>query len=230
MKLLACLLCLLSLSHNAFAFKLEPMSTSIDLSSNELHTNFSIENDTANPLPIQITLYQRAMNEDGSDILSPVTDLKAFPDQLIIPPEQKRSIRVMWSGDKSKLNSELSYRFIAEQLPVNLEKKNNTTGIKMLLKYVAALYVTPKEAESKINCQLKENAILCINKGNKHKILNFKKITILNSKNSYSLNTEELKKLSGENVLTNSQRTLKLDFIKDNNLFKNSAQVKYEIE
>lgn len=230
MKLLACFICLLFFSHPVYAFKLEPMSSTIDLTSGEVHANFTIENDTTLPLPIQIQLHQRAMNEEGNDILTPVTDLKAFPDQLIIPPEQKRSIRVMWSGDKAKLNSELSYRFIAEQLPVNLEKKNSTTGIKMLLKYVAALYVTPKSAEAKIKCDFLQEALSCTNSGNKHQILNFKKIKLEGKNISYSLQNEELKKISGENVLANSKRTFKLNYIKENRLLKNVTQVKYELE
>lgn len=230
MKLLACFICLLSFSSPVYAFKLEPMSSTIDLASGEVHANFTIENDTTLPLPIQIQLHQRAMNEEGSDILTPVTDLKAFPDQLIIPPEQKRSIRVMWSGDKTKLNSELSYRFIAEQLPVNLEKKNSTTGIKMLLKYVAALYVTPKSAETKIKCDFLQEALSCTNSGNKHQILNFKKIKLEGKNIGYSLSNEELKKISGENVLANSKRTFKLNYIKENRLLKNVTQVKYELE
>lgn len=228
MKLLAYFICLLSFP--VYAFKLEPMSSTIDLTSGEVHTNFTIENDTNLPLPIQIQLHQRAVNEEGNDILTPVTDLKAFPDQLIIPPEQKRSIRVMWSGDQSKLTSELSYRFIAEQLPVNLEKKNSATGIKMLLKYVAALYVTPKSAEAKIKCEFQKEALTCTNTGNKHQILNFKKIKLEEKNISYSLQNEELKKINGENILANGKRTFKLNHIKENRLLKNITQLKYEIE
>ena len=113
---------------------------------------------------------------------------------------------------------------------INLEKKNSTTGIKMLLKYVAALYVTPKSAEAKIKCDFQQEALSCTNSGNKHQILNFKKIRLEGKNISYSLQNEELKKISGENLLANSKRTFKLNYIKENRLLKNVTQVKYELE
>ena len=205
------LLALILLPQQLFAFRLDPMSVSIELSDNQKHVSFIIENESKQPLPVQINLFERSMNESGEDVLKETSEVMAFPDQLIIPPEQKRSVKVTWSGKADELKSEKAFRFVAEQLPLDLDQdKKSKTGIKMLLKYVAALYVNPKNSESKISCEYGDAQLTCINEGNKHRILNFKSLVLQDSSSKIEFETADLKKVNGENILAHGKRVFSL--------------------
>lgn len=217
------LLLLFFFSQSALAFKIEPMSAELELGTRKQYYNFVINNPSSDPLPIQITLMKRAMAPNGEDILSETKDLEAFPDQLIVPPNQKRSVKVSYLGtDKSA--DELSYRFIAEQLPLDLgANKKSKSGIKMLLKYVAAFYVTPKDAKAKISCEVKSKEMVCQNMGSKHQILNLKKIILKSGKDEVSLSKEELKGIVGENILASVTRKFPIES-------KKISDKKYSVE
>ena len=205
------LLLLLFLSFPSWAFKIEPMSAELELDARKQYFNFVINNPSSEALPIQISLMKRAMNEQGEDILSETKDIEAFPDQLIIPPGQKRSVKVSYVGGE-KLREEAAYRFIAEQLPLDLNaNKKNKSGIKMLLKYVAAFYVVPKDADAKLSCEVLKKKMKCQNTGNKHQILNLKKLVLKEGKEKITLEKEDLKGILGENVLAQVTRVFSID-------------------
>lgn len=208
------------------------MSATIELKDNQTYFNFIIENETNQPLPIQVSLFERGLKDNGEDDLKETEEITAFPDQLIIPPEQKRSVKVAWTGKSKDLKVEKSFRFIAEQLPLDLKKaKNEKSGIKMLLKYVAALYVNPEGTESNVNCVLTEKYdLVCENTGTKHQILTFKSISLEDGKKTIELSKEELQKISGENALVGTKRTLKLSNVKDIKTLKFPVKVKFKFD
>lgn len=207
---------LLLISFSSFAFRLEPMSAELEIGNKKQYFNFVIENPSNTPLPIQVTLYKRDMSGTGEDILVETKDIEAFPDQLIVPPAQKRSVKVSYVGSDKLLHEE-AYRFIAEQLPLDLnEKKEKQSGLKMLLKYVAAFYVTPKEAKANVQCSLQKRMLSCVNKGNKHQILNIKKVVVRANSQNITLEKDDLKGVVGENILAQKTRHFKLDSKKIN--------------
>lgn len=219
----------LLISQTVYAFRLNPMSATIELSQNEKHYSFLVENNTKSPVAVQINLHTRDMNDLGEDKLGEVKDLVAFPDQLIIPPEQSRTVKVTFTGDPKKVDQELSYRFVAEQLPIDLQKKTQKSGVKMLLKYVAALYVNPEDSQAKINCVLKNLKLHCKNEGNKHQIVLFKSLSFGEKKKKITLSKEELKKVSGENILAGKERVFDLSFKNElKNLKETKADFKLE--
>lgn len=221
----------LTLTSSVFAFRLDPMSASIELKDNQTYFNFVIENESNQPLPVQINLYERGMKENGEDDLTETDELSAFPDQLIIPPEQKRSVKVSWNGKAKDLKVEKSFRFVAEQLPLDLKKKKNEkSGIKMLLKYVAALYVNPEGTESKVQCELERSSLVCENSGNKHQILSFKSLVLEDTKKRIEFSKEELRKISGENILVGGKRTINLAFKNELKTLSAPAKVSFKFE
>lgn len=223
---------LLLFSSLSFAFRLDPMSATIELKDNQTYFNYVIENETNQPLPVQISLYSRELKENGEDVLKETEEISAFPDQLIIPPEQKRSVKVAWNGKAKDLKEEKAFRFVAEQLPLDLKKaKNERSGIKMLLKYVAALYVNPEGTESNVKCELDEKThLVCMNSGNKHQILTFKSMTLEDSKKKVDLSKEDLKKIGGENILVGGKRTLNLSFNNEVKSLKAPVKVNFKFE
>lgn len=201
------------LSLNSYAFKFSPMSTSIGVSENKNTTLFYLENDSDQPIAVTATLLKREMDLEGVESNQKIGDeLNLYPSQLIIPPNEKRSVKVTWTG-KTVPVSELSYRLVAEQLPIDLDKgKKQKASIKVLLRYVAALYVAPEDYQSevilkKIEIDEKHVSFLIANTGKIHQVLSnlLIKVKVAGNKD-IELNSEDLKGMSGENVLALSER------------------------
>ncbi len=216
---------------NVYAFRLDPMSATIELKDGQTHFNFVLQNETTKPVPVQISVFARDVKESGEDVLTDTDEISIFPDQIIIPPEQKRSVKVVWSGNTKNLKVEKAFRFVAEQLPVDLKKnKKEAAGIKMLLKYLAALYVNPEGTESDVKCELVEANLVCQNSGTKHQIVVFKSLLLENGSNKVSFEKDDLKKISGENILPGKKRIFSLSFKDDIKKLKGSGKVTAKFE
>lgn len=206
----------LFLSANSFAFKFSPMSATIGTKNKDNSSLFYLENDSDQPIAIQVSIAKREMDINGAETNTKLSgnDLTIFPSQLIIPPNEKRSVKVTWSG-KETSDKEQAYRLIAEQLPIDLEKgKNKKASIKVLLRYMAALYVANDDLSSDvkfIGLKKVENNKLAFefeNTGKKHQVLAnlHLKISDEKKKKDIELNPEDLKGMTGENVLAQSKR------------------------
>lgn len=206
-------LCLL-LSLKAYAFKFSPMSTSIDLDDKKKSTQFYLENDTNQPIAIIVKAMTREMDQKGLEINKDVKDeISVYPNQMIIPPNEKRSVKVSWLG-KDLLEKEGAYRLVAEQLPIELEKgKKDKANIKVLLRYVAALYINnsktiPKIELKKIEQTDKSISLIVENLGTRHQVLFNASLYVMNEKGKkeMTIKADDLKGLSGENVLAGKTR------------------------
>jgi fimbrial chaperone protein len=203
-------------SFNVFAFKFSPMSTSIELKDKKNSTLFFMENDSDRPIAVQLSLLKREMNIDGIEANSKIdNELTLYPSQLIIPANEKRSVKVAWVG-KVIPTKELSYRLVAEQLPIELEKdKKKKASIKVLLRYVAALYIIPEDFSSEVVLEKldteEKNVILKLsNKGKKHQVLTNLSLTFSSDKKKeIVIKAEELTGMSGENILAESMRVFR---------------------
>ncbi len=178
---------------------------------------YYIENDTSKPVAIEITVKSRKMEKSGKEVNSDIdNEVLIFPNQLIVKPNEKRSIRIQYRG--KAVSAEKSYRVIFNQLPIEMkEDKNKGTQIKLNLKYVTSLYIGKED--------FKENLVLgratikngklnvpVINKGNKHKILNDAQLKLdTGSKKILTLKGKSvLKGLEGENILANTTRVFQI--------------------
>ncbi len=188
------------------------MSQSIELAEGQKSAQFLIENDGVENMAIELSISERHMNEFGIENLPETSELTIFPPQLIIPPKEKRTIRVNWNGP-SDISEEKAFRVIAEQLPLKVDDKTKKrSGIQMLMKYMAALYVTPKEVSSKLEITSfksdgKNITLLIENKGNKHQVLINPTVTFLHQNKKHVLKNKDLGGLVGENVLAKSKRS-----------------------
>lgn len=202
------------ISLNTYAFKFSPMSTSIGIASNKNSTLFYLENDSDQPIAVTASLLKREMNVEGVESNKKIDgELMVYPSQLIIPPNEKRSVKVTWVG-KTAPTAELSYRLVAEQLPIELDKnKKQKASIKVLLRYVAALYVeaedyTPDVTLKKMDVDDKSVSFLLANAGKKHQIL--ANLTMkVSGKKDIDLTSDDLKGMTGENVLASSERVFR---------------------
>lgn len=194
-----------------FGFTLTPMSHSIKLDEKEKQAQFFVENPSDEPMAVQITLTKRIQKEDGSEETPKTDELTAFPPQLIVPPKEKRSIRVTYKGEKPEY--EKSFRLIAEQLPVDVKKeKKKGSGIKMLLKYVAALYVNPGKTKHDVHVTAikrsgKSLKLTLENRGTTHAPMLSPELVLEKGDTKIVLKDQALKGLVGENILAKTKRT-----------------------
>lgn len=201
-------------SLNSYAFKFTPMTITIGIKPNNNSSLFYLENDSDQPIAVQVSLGQRIMDINGVESSSKISsELMLYPSQLIIPANEKRSVKVSWSG-KDIPTKELAYRLIAEQLPIDLEKnKNKKASIKVLLKYIAALYVSSDDFSSNISINEvktvdKKVMIQIANSGKRHQVLANLNLKFINDKNKQEIlfKAEDLIGMSGENILADSKR------------------------
>ena len=190
------------------------MSSSIGIKSGGGSSLFYLENDSDQAVAVQVSLAKRELDINGVESNGAISnELTLYPTQLIIPPNEKRSVKVTWVG-KDLPAKELAYRLIAEQLPIDLEKnKNKKASIKILLRYIAALYIKTDDFDSEIKVSEvkevdKKLLIQVDNTGKKHQVLANLSLKFVDEKkkNEILLNPDDLKGMSGENVLANSKR------------------------
>lgn len=206
-----------------FSFNFSPMTQTVELSKGQKSAQYQIENNTKEVIPVTVKVFQRIQNEDGTESLPATKEIRVFPPQLIIPPGDKKTIRVDWLAGSS-FATEKSYRIVAEQVPLELNKKESKDkgGIKMLLKYMNALYVDPGKTKSNLRITKysvgEKIRVYIKNKGNAHqylknvKIFFAKKTKLKNKKKKiYRLPSSSLKALDGQNILAGATRYFEFD-------------------
>jgi fimbrial chaperone protein len=211
---------------DAQAFTFTPMSVSFDAAGPGSTRSFQVENDSDVSIAVEVSMAARQITLDGDEkqLKTPETDAKflVYPPQLVLKPKEKRTVRVTWKGEPV-VTTELPYRIVAEQLPVDTEKKktNETAVIKMLLKYVGAVYITPAGATSEIHAQgaphaggakgAKPKLALEIqNRGKAHEVLAPSKVRLKSGARSVELSETELNLVRGQNLLPGATRRVLL--------------------
>lgn len=179
---------------------------------------FKVINEGNKPIAVQASLTKRLMNEDGHE-LNPDADEEfiIFPDQLIVKPKEKRAIQVTYIGE-GKVEVERAFRFVAEQLPIDVQEKGKKkNNIKILLKYRAAFYLTPPEAKSNVILNqptpLVDKGFLDLsleNSGNKHVLLKDFSLVFEGAGKRIKKKFSEFKEIFGENLLAKNKRTFKI--------------------
>lgn len=214
---------LVFISHQVMAFKLSPMTQSLKISPKKRSALFYVENQDKLPQAIQVSMTTRSFGKNGEEINEEVgDDFLIFPDQLILKPGQKRAIKVTYTKDEL-VKTEKAFRFIAEQLPLDLlkKKKGQTTNIKILLKYRAAFYVTPAGAKpslsipkSTIQRKGKMLNFTISNMGDAHEVISDYELLIKSGSKKYKVNHENGKGVIGENMLAKSMRSFSIQLPK----------------
>lgn len=227
------LLLILSFSQSVLAgFDFAPIIASVAPSGQAATTSFTVTNLDATKLPVQISIVPREPDLDGKEVYkeNPAVEemFRIFPNQMVLDPKSSRTVRVTYIG-KADVKAELSFRIIAEELPVDLDdpKKKYTkpiAKITMSTRYVGSLYVTPKAAKPEIIIEGKKsetasnNLILDItNKGTAHQI--YRKPTVkiqsLLTGKEVVLSENDTRPLMSQNILAGRSRRYSLPWPKD---------------
>ncbi len=213
------------LTHDAAAVSLVPMEMEFSTSGRAMTRLFRIENVSAETAAVEISAKARRMLPDGQDELSDADDEFAiYPQQMILKPGQAQAIRVQWLG-KEVPSHELAYRLIAEQLPLDRQTRAATgpapigaqgVQIRVLMKYVASLYVVPPGARAAIVPISAERVtiddqpqlrLVLENRGSAHQLLLAPRLTVSGTDGTgRALEKTEVQALVGANLLAHSQR------------------------
>ncbi len=201
------LLSLISL--NASALQMNPLSLVLKPSGGGAKQSFKVSNESNRPIAVQFSVTTR-QQVNNKEVRRPADkDFMIYPPQTIIPANSTQRVRVEWLG-AGKLPREQAYRLIAEQVYVSLEEKN-TTGVKMLMTLVGALYVQPNGTKSNLmvkSVQRQGNklAVTVANSGNKHQLMRYATLILRNGGQTIQLKGKQILGLEGNNVLAGATK------------------------
>lgn len=205
------------------AFTLTPMSVTFDPKGSGAARNFRVDNESSNRVAFQITVRTREMDDTGREVNRPAGDLfTVFPPQGTISPGQSQNVRLVWRGTPNP-DHELSFRLVAEELPVNFTPEKNKAQIKVVLRYMAAVYVRPRTAKPNLQVtsftrtEASSYALTVTNAGLAHQSLMRPRLALTDARGqSREVPADALNPLESENVLARQARrfvlTLPADF------------------
>ncbi|MBN4067282.1 fimbria/pilus periplasmic chaperone [Simkania negevensis] len=155
LKRIAChlLLCCAFLLFSSFS--IYPIVQVFDPKGSGSTQYFQLNNESNDPIAIELVVYERKMDLDGNDELTRADDaFNVYPTQVVLMGQEQQKVQVSWLGD-SNIKQEVAFRLIAEQLPISLqdpetEERESKGGFRVLLRYYTALYVLPKSAKPNV--------------------------------------------------------------------------------
>lgn len=218
-RFLAVLLLFVFVTSTANAFRFSPFRSKFEPVGPESNQLFLVENNTSEPVSVQIRIANRKIDVDGGEtMVDNEKDFAVFPAQMILQSHSSRSVRVQWVGDPN-LKEEIAYRIIAEQLPVNLSQtKPKASSVHFLVAYRGALFVTPTGLTHNVTLDflgvpqdpLHKGMIELVlhNRGTQHALLRGLKLTVTDDQgNSVTLEDEKaLKGMIDETILAKQRR------------------------
>jgi len=123
------------------AFTMEPMTALLAPTGARSVAAFRLKNDGNARIAVKLSALTRAVDADGVETNEGAANLfTIYPQRLLIEPGATMTVKVQWKGE-AQLASERCFRFVAEQLPVTDVGDAQSSGIKVMLRYVASVYV-----------------------------------------------------------------------------------------
>lgn len=199
---------------SAHALLLSPMSASLAPSGDGATRTFELTNQFDRTIAVQLSVAERLQSNAGAESFKKSPEISKkfvlFPASVSLKPQEKRLVRLAWRGGPA-LDRELNYRLIAEQLPISGEH-NPATGetrasVNLLMKYVAAVYITPPQAKANLEVlQVSRSGarmkLRLRNSGQRHQIL--RRFTL--QWDGGALPAEQPAELAGQNILAGQER------------------------
>ena len=217
----------------AFAgFEMTPIIASLAPTGQSATASFTLTNLDTTKVAVQVSLVAREPDLEGKEVYKESEEVdelfRIFPTQLVLDPKATRTVRVTYIGNPN-VKSELAFRIIAEELPVDLDdpKKIYTkpvAKITMSTRYVGSVYVTPKGAKPDINIEAVKSdsvsnkvVINVTNKGTSHQVYRKPtvKIVSLESGKEVALSEAETVPFMSQNILAGRSRRFTIPWPKD---------------
>lgn len=212
------LLALIGSANVAEAFSFSPMSASIESSGPNAVITYKVTNESDKQIAVSIKVMTRSIDPAGVESNEPADKLfLVFPARVVLKPNSSQNVKVQYKGNPA-VPVELAFRVVAEQLPVDFAKATSS-GVNILLTYVAALYVTPKNAEARLLVSQAVGAeqdgrkglrITISNEGTRHALISNPVIRLTGKDGTLlaEFGEKALETLAGQNILAKSQRII----------------------
>ncbi len=142
---------------NAGAFQLTPMKIELTSQGPRRSTSLTIENTTPEAIAVQVRVLTREVLPDGSERNEPMEGLfRVYPSQIIVRPGATQVLRLQYAGPP-EIDVEQAYRLEARQLPIDVDNPDGetATGVRIVLRYLATLYVAPPDAEVRLHASVR---------------------------------------------------------------------------
>lgn len=186
-----------------------PLSAELSASGVNSKTTLKVFNDSAAPIPVDVSSSRLTVAEDGTFTNVPVKGkFMVYPPQATIPPGASQSFRVQWLGDPNLKESE-SYTLSVDQLPVDLGQKKN--GVQLVFSFSVIINVAAasgKPVISVIKADIaqrsskgNEPVITLENSGNVHALLGDGSLVLTSGSWTKSFAGDEIRKLFGMGLI-----------------------------
>ncbi|KII76632.1 fimbria/pilus periplasmic chaperone [Vibrio renipiscarius] len=190
-------------------FNISPLSQSIDIK--EKSASYTLENLTNRKAAYEVDVASRSLSESGEELRGATKDIRVFPSKIILEPQQKKRIKVIYLGKKN-ISKEKSFRVVFKQLDRNVSE-DDQEGLNAKFNFHTAFYITPKNAEPELTATVsngpKGTQLALQNRGNKHIILDDWKLKLSSENGSIFYD----KPLPDINMLAETQVFLPLQSI-----------------
>ena len=245
MKRLAYTLLALTLPALAQAFSVSPMVADFDPNTTRSQQVFVLSNPSDQEKPIEITVAKPIVGEDGierMDIGNGEDEFLIVPQQFVLPPNSKRSVKAFYVGDPRQ--KEDTYRFIFKELPVDLQSEELAEGessfnMQIVMQYNTRVWLTPGNLKEELSIKdfgkLEEPTpntassnptaasgvvstkpmlrFTVANTGAAHGYIRYPKISLVTHSGSrFELSKDSLQYVSGQVVFPNSEKEFKIDW------------------
>lgn len=130
------------------AMTVQPVVIDLKTSGREMSQVVTVENTFANPLPVELTVQELRLTDDGVAATGKDPgDLLVFPPQALIQPGQTQTFRMQYVGDPALAASRHYYITVA-QLPVKLPE--GQSAIQILYNFQVLASVSPLGAKPQL--------------------------------------------------------------------------------
>lgn len=131
----------------AAAFDVLPTITVLELPADSSGSTLTVGNPRTVPLPVTVEIFERTVNEDGTEERVPADDLfLVFPPQAVVPAGGEQAIRLRWIGPPPERSR--SFTLYIGEVPVDMTATGQS-GVQRILRIGASVHVTPAKAQAR---------------------------------------------------------------------------------
>lgn len=145
---------LLATAAQAGTFGVSPLR--LDLGGHARTSVITVTNDGTAPLQLEVHAVAWTTGPDGNEQYAPTEDLAVYPPGLIVPPGQKRVVRVGIDGDGGR--PEKSYRVFLKETPAEGAARARGAQVSMLVNFGVPVFVSGKPTSAQLEGKASSSA------------------------------------------------------------------------
>lgn len=136
-----------SIGGGAYAHEVQPIRNFVNVGEGQRDGVINIRNTRNSDLPIEMAVFRRVVEEDGTQTMVPADDdFLIFPPQMVIPQGASQGVRFQYLGDPT-LTQSVAYVIEAQEVPVVPE---GFSGIITVYNVGSAVYIQPARPRAEL--------------------------------------------------------------------------------